>query len=516
MKKLLISLVACAGLLTSCDMNTPQYGVIDDTDAAANFDNITAIRNFLYSNFRGCTTGAYVYATELQMDQFIGLNTNGGRGSDMSNGQINTSNSTISGAYSGMYSRIANINMFIGEASVFEPSGEDAEEIKAEVARYIGEAKFFRAYCYFWLMDHYCQTYDKARGDQEGLGLSLVTVYDPTYDNSKYPGRSSMNETLKLIGEDLNDAYDALKEYEDAGNTGYCTQGATYLSSYAVMALQARVALAAGDYQTAIDKSKAVIDSNIFALTSNRSEITALWADNNVSELIFAPFVDVNESESISSTCEGWNYWWSKNTQSDYIPMEWVVYEYIVNNRVADIRYYAYFNEQAVTVQGGLATTFVFNKYPGNRSLSPSTFMYLNTPKPFRIAEQYLILAEASAMVGGQEAQANKALNDLRRTRITRDFEELDLTGDALIAMVRAERGRELIGEGFRMSDLRRWKQAFNRQEQYTLNDLVAESINIADAQVQYSADDYRYVWPIPASEMEVNPQLAGQQNPGY
>ena len=31
-----------------------------------------------------------------------------------------------------------------------------------------------------------------------------------------------------------------------------------------------------------------------------------------------------------------------------------------------------------------------------------------------------------------------------------------------------------------------------------------------------FSADDYRFTWPIPQAEMDVNPQLRGQQNPGY
>ena len=28
--------------------------------------------------------------------------------------------------------------------------------------------------------------------------------------------------------------------------------------------------------------------------------------------------------------------------------------------------------------------------------------------------------------------------------------------------------------------------------------------------------DDQRMLWPIPKTEMDANPQLAGQQNPGY
>ena len=33
---------------------------------------------------------------------------------------------------------------------------------------------------------------------------------------------------------------------------------------------------------------------------------------------------------------------------------------------------------------------------------------------------------------------------------------------------------------------------------------------------LSYAADDHRFLWPIPKTEMDSNPNLAGQQNPGY
>jgi hypothetical protein len=37
-----------------------------------------------------------------------------------------------------------------------------------------------------------------------------------------------------------------------------------------------------------------------------------------------------------------------------------------------------------------------------------------------------------------------------------------------------------------------------------------------AGKNLSYAAGDYRFVWPIPSDEIQVNPQLEGQQNPGY
>lgn len=134
--------------------------------------------------------------------------------------------------------------------------------------------------------------------------------------------------------------------------------------------------------------------------------------------------------------------------------------------------------------------------------------------KPFRLSEMYLILAEAS-YENGDEPTANSALNTLRSNRINR-YAETTYTGLDLRDQIRTERAKELIGEGFRLSDLRRWKLGFTRDGSYPLNPVVTAIFNVVDMQVTYTSDDYRYVWPIPSTEIENNPQLKGQQNPGY
>ena len=143
--------------------------------------------------------------------------------------------------------------------------------------------------------------------------------------------------------------------------------------------------------------------------------------------------------------------------------------------------------------------------------------MYLNKPKPFRLSEMYLVKAEAAALTQDVTG-ANAALNALVKARMIEpaDFEEYNLVGNELIETIRSERGKELMGEGFRTMDLRRWKQGFDRNVPYQLNPSIAEMRSPNGLNVRYSADDYRYVWPIPSSEMEINPQLKGQQNPGY
>ncbi|MDE5702785.1 MAG: RagB/SusD family nutrient uptake outer membrane protein, partial [Bacteroides sp.] len=91
-----------------------------------------------------------------------------------------------------------------------------------------------------------------------------------------------------------------------------------------------------------------------------------------------------------------------------------------------------------------------------------------------------------------------------------------NLSGNALTQAIRDERLKELIGEGFRLSDLRRWNEGFTRDSSYPISPDIEGFFVNAGKTLSYQPGDYRMVWPIPATEIQSNPQLDGQQNPGY
>lgn len=522
MKKKYLSIIAGAAvMLSSCDMDTEQQGVIDDTKPLT-FEYATNMRNYVvYSNLRSMSVGAWVYNTELQLDQFIGMTNNGGRGGNIANGFLSSSSPEFSGPYKSCYSVISQCNFLLPKCEELLGNVTPSQEI--DVKRYIAETKFARAFAYFYLLDHYCNTNDAVSNAENSFGLQIVTFYEPTGDSSKYPGRSSLKASIEFIEEDLNDAFEGLKEYETV-NSGECVAGANYLSSYAVAALQARMALAIGDYTTAVAKSKYVIGNPAYALATGEDYVN-MWYDENVSELIFAPYVDAKEisDQQAFSTCQGYNYWWSDPAQCDYIPTEESVYSLIeyedAEGYINDVRFVAFLGGQLYTlnVEGGQSKTYVFQKYPGNPTLDTGTPMYDNKPKPFRLSEQYLILAEAGILAGNQ-ADAQAAINDLVHARLIDPsaLPDITLTGSELLAFIRSERSKELMGEGFRLSDLRRWQQGFDRNQPYNLNPQVAATRSINGLNVKYENDDHRFVWAIPQAEMNINPRLKGQQNPGY
>jgi len=74
---------------------------------------------------------------------------------------------------------------------------------------------------------------------------------------------------------------------------------------------------------------------------------------------------------------------------------------------------------------------------------------------------------------------------------------------DDLRIKLRQERRIELVGQGSRFDDLKRWKIAVER-----LNMTAEEAI------IERSFEERNYHWPIPSNAMDANPALV--QNPDY
>ena len=152
------------------------------------------------------------------------------------------------------------------------------------------------------------------------------------------------------------------------------------------------------------------------------------------------------------------------------------------------------------------------NKYPGNPALfTTATTNYAHKPKIFRIAEMYLINAEAAAQISGSEATALSSLNAIRTARGLTAL--TGLTGTNLLNAVKEERTRELMFEGNRIDDLKRWKLGFERKTPQNINIIVTG----ADYnQKVVAAGDNKFVWGIPTNDITTNPAIANQQNPGW
>lgn len=513
MKKIILSVALATAVLSSCSLNEEPIGTLTFTDSFESVADFERFRNGLYGDLRAIGTGFYICATELQMDMFNGVITNGNAFGQLANGNILSSDTDIQGVWGGLYGSINTSNLMIEKAETFIANHPDmSEEDLIALNRYTGEAKFNRAYMYFYLYQHFCQPYTAEKGDTPALGLPIVTIYHPTADRGSYPGRSTLNQTFALIEKDLQDCYDALKVYEDKVSKENITQNAIYLSTYVVDALRSRISLYKGEYAKCAEYANNLIEAGTWTLT-NADNYKALWTSDTGTELIFVPFVDSDEAGSISATGAAWTS--TSGDSADYIPSSDLVGYY----ETSDVRTKTFLDNYGLRVNGEVVNAPVFIKFPGNSSLNNGlTISGKNKPKMFRLSEMYLNRAEALCLQPNKdEAEANKLLNTIRRTRSlnSRFYKDSEYTGDELIRQIRRERLKELVGEGFRMFDLRRYNQGFTRSYLYT-NETVEQILVGAGKTVEYIPGDTRYVWPIPTVEMNVNPQLAGQQNPGY
>ena len=93
------------------------------------------------------------------------------------------------------------------------------------------------------------------------------------------------------------------------------------------------------------------------------------------------------------------------------------------------------------------------------------------------------------------------------------DWEEKTYTANNLQTEIKNERVRELIGEGFRLSDLKRYNQGFARSASQDQN-VISLPGQATTENLKKSAGDFRFVWPIPVAETDANPNL--KQNEGY
>jgi len=502
MKKVYISLMLMLGLLCSCSMDKAPYGSLDDTSAIQNMNDLARLRNGAYTRLRGMTAGTWVTYSDIQMDQYHGLTTNGNRVGVISNGLITSSQEDIEGFFSSCYSHIANMNYLIEQCDKLAATMEEADQIT--IARYKAEACFTRAYAYFYLIDHFCQPYAKVDPTAAHTGVQIVTKYEPTGDLSKYPDRSTLADSYTFVENDLATAYNGLKAYEATDNT-LASPNSSYLSSYVVAAMQARVALTKGDFTTAKKKADEVIESGKYALTEI-ADYAKMWTNDEGTEVLFRPFM--SNVEGLISTNDAYTSDKAEE-HADYIATYATLSLYDDN----DVRFDSFFKVWTLDLEGNKIDSYVFLKYPGNPALrTTADNNYVNMTKPFRLSEMYLVAAEAAAQTN---ADASPYLNALMAKRIT-GYTETVYPAATVMSVIKAERQRELLGEGFRMSDLRRWNEGFKRDGAHPENPALEDFIVAAGANLGYNPDDYRFTWPIPKTEMDSNPNLAGQQNPGY
>lgn len=499
-------------------MDRIPEGQIPDTEALVSAKDYEKFSTGLHSVARAVTSGDYVILSDIQLDDFVAILGNGNRRMEFYNGQVMPSTGEIASIYAGFYSMIAQTNFLLDHATAALAANAFAGADKLSVERAAGQAYFFRAFCYSALADRYCPSYIHCdKRDEAGTGLSLQLTYAPTADNSKYPGRSPLTVTYAQIVSDLSTSIQMLETYENS-TAQELGVDKSYVTSDAAKALLARVYLNMGEYAKAAAYAEELVVLNgisRYPLIKDRKFFYDMWRNDTGSEIIWLVSGDYSYHGSATGVA------FCNNDQNpDYVPGNDAIYLFDVD----DTRWYAWFEnddatnsaakQKTISTTTGSADLFQFVKYPGNPLLQEASSAgsnYNNLMKPLRIGEMYLIAAEAHYMLD-QENEAKKYLSALSVARNSPTYSP-SLTGTALWSEICDERHRELMGEGMRMTDLKRWNLGCTRSGAFDGQDVVTIP---TFRNLSYEAGDYRLTWPIPQHEMDINPNLRGQQNPGY
>lgn len=505
MKKIILSLAVLALLVSSCNLDEQPQGVIPRDGSIVTVADAEGWANYEYVYLRAYTAGSYIYTTEIASDFFNPSIDYGNREGAEYRWDWN-SGSPFVDIWAGAYSAINHACFLIEAVENMDKSGLDASELK-RLDKVLGVAYFTKAYFGLKLLEYYAPVYNASNKDK--YGIMLVDLHRPSGEITSYPGRSTVEESYQWVIDNINKSESLMATF--AGEVG-----ADELTIDVVRAFQARLALYMGNWDTAISKSTALVDGGKYPLCADQTEMTALWKNDSGKECIMQLWADASANSKPSSNDPSYvNFTPSNSTyRPDWIPNKWLAQGLYSGT---DLRFKTWFMTGIkVTVSIGTASGMtLFNKFPGNTALGAET-AHLNKIKPFRIAEQYLIAAEAFAMKGGADAVACQYLDKLGEKRDP-NYHSISLSGDDLKTYIKTERVKEFVGEGFRWFDLKRWGEGMATRPDPQLAALIHTGGSNGPAlKLEVSASDHKWVAPIPVDELAANPQIRNQQNPGY
>ena len=357
----------------------------------------------------------------------------------------------------------------------------DALEVPAEKMsiknNYLGEAYAVRAFCYFNLARLYGRPYKF----DSGASLGAVLITEPVSPSEARLPRSTVAETYAQIEDDITTALGLLSKDKNTGHFNY----------WAAKFLQAKVALYKGNNDLAYSAAKEVITSGPYSLIP-RDKYLASWAEVGNDESIFEGLVNLQSAIDGDNGFGGsfyYNLWFGyDNTGASVVPTKH--WRDLFTLTPSDIRINWIDYDDPVT---GFKHTgeYWLRKFIGNTGFTA----FLNNPRYMRLAEAYLIAAEAG-MNSGKPDAASLLLAVAQRadptvTSIAATMENIEI-----------QRQKELIGEGDRFFDLMR------RNGHYTKND-PHNPYNVA-----LTWGDDRVMLPISSDERIIYPEL--EQNPGY
>lgn len=489
-KILFVALTALCAV--SCLDKVPQ-SAIPQQQAMQTFDDAEQTVTGIYSLLKSSAlySGYLTILPDLQTDLVYAVDGYSNTYGNFWLWTIRSTTSEIESVYASLYQIIASCNFYLDYVPRVVAATTDENKLN-DLNTYTGEVYAIRALAYSELLKCYCKAYKPETAERE-FGVVLRTT---TLDKQPLP-RASLYDSYQQVIKDLERAEELLDEDNDAYSSAFVTRAMA-------LALHARVALYMEDWQSAVKYSTELIESRNFALssavsyyTNNMTYFDYMWNYDVATEIIWRiGFTTTSYGGALGQSFLGFNVDYTYY-YPDYVPAQWVLDLY--SN--SDMRYSSYFYTLPTGYNHGLQWPLLV-KYFGNQDFINNALIYHTVmPKPFRLAEQYLIRAEALCRQQTPNfSAASKDINTLRAARIVSGG-GVNLTADNYIEQIAAERVRELYMEGFRLHDFKRWGELYRGGEGFTR---TPQSNSLTEgSSLSVKADDPLFVWPIPIHEIE-------------
>jgi hypothetical protein len=462
--------------------------------------------NGTYENFRFHGDGAGIFSANFQLlDALSGTaETETGQNSDLNNlygYQYTGDNLHLQQWWQQCYEGIANANLAIEKIPTIPNISE------ADLKKWVGHAKFLRAFYYFWIV--------RLWGDAP---LIVKPIYAWT-DSEVTPRRAPTEEVYDLIVQDLQEAETAGFAVTD--NTGYASQMAVKSLLARVYLTMAGFPLSKGSsyYQLAAAKAKEVIDYSI----ANPAKIGLFQSYNDLHDPskrdILENIFQIQYAAGIANA-NYQSFFLPNNTNitasgevGTTVPTAKFLATYEPNDKRTQEKGF-YFKQYYLDAGTGAPVTLnrfyiykhfdvVANGQPGSPGSGNSGLNY-----PFiRYADVLLMYAEAQNEIG-LNAEAHAALKLIR--------DRAGLTTPAIGTYnqstfresVWAERWHELSYEGITWFDMLRLRKVYDVE--------TAKFVDFAGASINGAVlAEKHYLLPLPAADFRNNPNLQ-PNNPGW
>ena len=482
---ILISIVGLI-LITGCDerLNLDPHQSISTNQAFETIDDFSYAINGMYAGARSGNLhgGHLMIYPDIMADNLTRSLEGRLTHTTLYNWTVSSDYYLMEGVFGQAYMVILRANKVLEAADEYSPA-DDSEQI--ELDHYKGQALAMRALMHMEMVKMFGKAY--SLGNASDLGIPYVT-----YTEASYPGRDGLLDVYDLIMTDLNDAY------------GLVDPSATAKDQFtrtAIAGFQAKVAMEMGDYTTVISKAKEALASVPVAAIRN---FYGVWKDENKDGVLF--YIAVEKKDGVTL---GVNY---SQSSSEGIKSEYVCsYELFQLYDSADIRLTSY-----ITTSEFEGNTYNhIEKYRGrSSSVEANPTPNMVDLKVLRAADLSLLVAEAN-MIGASPnpVEAEEYMNAVRFNRYdTTMISFPPLNNLDLLDEIYLQRRLELAFEGDRLFVLKRLGLDIER----TADGQYADGSGVGADNLILEASNYKMQLPIPQSEMDVNPNIKEQQNPGY